>query len=233
MISLYQFPYAWQVNASPFCLKVETYCRLAGIDYRICPTPPFRAPRGKLPYIVDDGRTIADSREIVQHLEKKGGTPPGAPLSDEQRATGHLLRELCEQSLYFAMLYSRWMDDAFWPETRVEFFRTLPPGVRSLLPRVARRGVLAALKGQGLGRCPQEEVYARAAADLDALAWALERNPFAVGPQPSEYDATVYAFLVNLLRVPLATPVRHHAETHPVFAAYLARMDLVLNGSPS
>ncbi|SFL95391.1 glutathione S-transferase family protein [Marinobacter zhejiangensis] len=232
MIDLHQFPLAWGVNASPFCLKVETYCRLAGIDYRLCPTPPFKAPRGKLPYIVDDGRTIADSREILAYLGLRRDYPLGSPLTDEQITTGHLLRQLCEESLYFSMLYSRWMDDAYWAETRVEFFQSLPPGVSSLVPHVARRGVIAALKGQGFGRCPTPEVYARAAADLDALAWALGRHPFAVGGAPTEYDATVYAFLFNLLRVPQDTPIRRHALNHPVFADYLQRMDMLLAPQP-
>lgn len=228
MIDLYQFPQAWQVNASPFCLKVETYCRMAGIDYRVRPTPPFKAPRGKLPYIVHNGHVVADSREILIYLENWRDQPLGGPLTDDQRATGHLLRQLCEESLYFPMLYSRWMDERYWPETRVEFFRFLPPGVRNVLPHVARRGVLAALKAHGLGRCPKAEVYARASADLDALARTLERHLFAVADRPTEYDATVYAFLVNLLRVPLETPIRRHALTHPVFSDYLQRMDVAL-----
>lgn len=228
MIELYQFPPAWRVNASPFCLKVETFCRLADIEYRVCPTPPFRAPRGKLPFIVDQGETIADSRQIIEHLQRRRGVTLGGSLSDAQQATGHLLRQLCEDSLYFAMLYSRWQDGRYWPETRREFFASLPPGVRQALSVIARRGVLAALRGQGLGRCPREEVYARASADLAALAWALGQQPFAVGEQPTEYDATVYAFLFNLLRVPQETPIQQQAMNYPVFADYLARVDRML-----
>ncbi|MDX1756027.1 MAG: glutathione S-transferase family protein [Marinobacter sp.] len=230
MIELYQFPPAWQVNASPFCLKVETFCRLAGLDYRVRPTPPFRAPRGKLPFIVDRGETVADSRQIVQHLQRQLAQPVGGALSEAQQARGHLLRQLCEDSLYFALLYARWQDQRYWPQTRAAFFATLPPGVRQLLPVMARRGVLAALRGQGLGRCPEAEVYDRAAADLAALAWSLGQQPFAVGEQPTEYDATVYAFLFNLLRVPQDTPIRQQAMMHSVFADYLARMDRALDG---
>ncbi len=56
-ITLYQFPAAFGLpNASPFCMKVETYLRMAGIAY----APRYgmyqlRAPKKKLPYIDDGG----------------------------------------------------------------------------------------------------------------------------------------------------------------------------------
>lgn len=36
MIKLYQFAPAWDVpNLSPFCVKVETYLRMAGLPYEV------------------------------------------------------------------------------------------------------------------------------------------------------------------------------------------------------
>ena len=59
MIELLQFPpMLGLMNASPFCMKVEVFLRLAGLEYRTVSTSPLRAPKGKLPVIRDEGRTI-------------------------------------------------------------------------------------------------------------------------------------------------------------------------------
>ncbi|MGC3250889.1 glutathione S-transferase family protein, partial [Pseudomonas aeruginosa] len=51
MISLFQFPAAFNVpNASPYCLKLETRLRLAGLEYQVkVVSDPRKAPKGKLP----------------------------------------------------------------------------------------------------------------------------------------------------------------------------------------
>jgi glutathione S-transferase len=114
MIEIYRFEPAWKVNASPFCLKVETYCQLAGIPYSVAFTQPVNGPRGLLPFIVDENKTIPDSSKIIKYLKEKYGDTLDANLSQEDHAKGYLLRQLCEQSLYFAILYSRWQDDDYW-----------------------------------------------------------------------------------------------------------------------
>ena len=45
-----------------------------------------KAPKGKLPYIDDDGQKIADSTFIRRHLESKYGIDFDQGLSAEQRA---------------------------------------------------------------------------------------------------------------------------------------------------
>lgn len=36
MLTLYQFEPAWGLpNASPFCMKLETYFRMANLDYQV------------------------------------------------------------------------------------------------------------------------------------------------------------------------------------------------------
>jgi hypothetical protein len=50
MIKLYQIERTWGIpNLSPFCCKIETYLRMAGIEYDIKSALPFSAPKGKLP----------------------------------------------------------------------------------------------------------------------------------------------------------------------------------------
>lgn len=71
MIQLYQAPPVWGLpNMSPFCVKLETYLRMAKIEYE---KPKFdfsKAPKGKIPFVGIDGKCIRDSGLIIQELKK-------------------------------------------------------------------------------------------------------------------------------------------------------------------
>ncbi len=229
MIEIYQFAPAWEMNLSPFCLKVKIYCQLAGIPYETRSTMPFKGPRGKLPFIIDKSNTVPDSGKIIEYLKATYGDSLDAQLSEEERAMGHMQRRVCEESLYFAILYSRWLDDRYWPKVRQAFFGSLPPVARSLVPAVARRGIRRSLIGQGYGRHPREEVYEAGAADLTAIAWLLKRQRYAAADQLTSFDATLYAFLFNVVYVPLETPLKNEAAKHPAINEYLERVHEALD----
>ena len=57
-IKLFQFPRMFAIpNLSPFCCKLETWLRIAGIPYETVDTPdPRKGPKGKLPFIEDARR---------------------------------------------------------------------------------------------------------------------------------------------------------------------------------
>jgi glutathione S-transferase len=224
MIRLHVFPQAWGINPSPFCLKVETYCRLANIPFETVSGLPVGAPRGKLPFIDHNGQRIPDSGWIIAHLKQQYGDPLDAGLTPAQHAAGHVLRRTCEESLYFCLVYARWLDPAGWKVIKPIFFNTLPPVARDAIAMLARRGVRTALKGQGYGRHSPGELYALGAADLAAIATLLAAQDFAVGAQPSSYDASLYGVLANILTAPIETPLAAEARRHATLPAYLARM---------
>jgi len=228
VIELHLFPPAWGLQPSPFCLKVETYLRLAGIAYRPVPALPFRAPKGKLPVIVDGDRKIADSSLIIAHLESSLGQPLDRGLTADQQALAHLIRRTCEESLYFVLLYARWVEPSGWAMTRPAFFGALPPGVRDLVAAMARRGVRAGLRGQGYGWHSGPEVYALGIADIDAVAAQLAPGRFVLGERPTTIDATVYAFLFSIVAPPLDNPLKRHALGLPAVADYLRTMTAAL-----
>jgi glutathione S-transferase len=228
MIELHEFSPAWGINPSPFCLKVETYLRLAGLPFRPVSSVPFRAPKRKLPVIVDQGRRIADSGHIIAYLQATYGDPLDRGFSSEQQALGHLMRRTCEESLYFVLLYARWMDEPGWNVIRKALFGGLPPVARDLVPRLVRRGVARSLNGQGYGRHSRDEIYALGITDLDALAIHLAARPFAVAERPTSFDACIYAFLVSLMRPPIELPLKSHALAKPALCQYVERMEAVL-----
>ena len=226
MIRLYQFEPAFGLpNASPFCMKLETYLRMSGLPFEIAPNANvMKAPKGKMPYIEDNGHAIADSTLIIEYLKKTYGDKLDAKLSSEQRAIALAMQRLMEENLYWAAVYSRWFEPDGWRLTQQAFFGKLPPPVKTIVSAVARRGMKRELHGHGMGRHTSDEIYAIGKADIGALADLLGDRPFVMGAEPTSIDAVAYAFLANLIWVPLDTPLKRYALSRPNLEAYCQRM---------
>ena len=224
MIELLQFPpMLGLMNASPFCMKVEVFLRLAGLEYRTVGTSPLRAPKGKLPVLRDEGRTIADSEAIIAWLQRRHADRIPAALAAPETPAQHLMRRTLEEHTYFAAMWYRWIDDAGWRATQ-GFFDGLPWGARQAVGALVRRKMRRDLVGQGIGRHGCDELCARANADLDAVSAALGDQPFHGGSDPAAIDACVYAFVANLVWVPVDNPIKAHALGCAPLMAYVERM---------
>jgi glutathione S-transferase len=226
MITLHQFPSAWGLpNASPFCMKVETYLRMCNLSYTtVNVLNPAKGPKGKLPYITDGANTVADSDFILDYLKATYGDNLDAGLDIRTRAEAHALRRLMEEHLYWCAVYDRWAVDENWALTKPAFFGALPPAVRDLVAALARRGQLRALRGHGVGRHGRDDVYALGRTDLTALSDFLGTKPYFLGSEPTSLDATAYAFLANLLWVPIDSPLTRHTRALDNLVAYAERM---------
>jgi glutathione S-transferase len=224
MIELLQFhPTLGLMNASPFCMKVEVFLRLAGLEYRTVDASPVRSPKGKLPVLRDEGHTIADSEAIIAHLQRRYADRLPPALAAPETPAQHLLRRTLEEHTYFAALHWRWVEDVGWQHTQ-RFFARLPWGARQAVGALVRRKIRRDLHGQGIGRHTREDLCARAAADIDAIAQSLGDAPFFGGAEPATIDACVYAFLANLVWVPIDTPIRRHGLASAPLMAYGERM---------
>ncbi len=140
MITLYTFGLAFGLpDPSPFVTKVEVLLKMAGLPYRT-DTAGFRqAPKGKLPYIDDDGERVADSTFIRWHLENKYRIDFEKGLSPEQRAVAWAFEKMAEDNLYWALVDARWVDDANFAKGPKQFFRKIPAPVRPFLIAFIRR----------------------------------------------------------------------------------------------
>ncbi|MDQ3775344.1 MAG: glutathione S-transferase N-terminal domain-containing protein [Pseudomonadota bacterium] len=143
MIKLHKFKACWGLpDPSPFCVKVETYLRMVALPYeRVECATMFRAPKKKLPYLTDGDRIIPDSGFILDFLKATYGDTLDGRLSAEERARGHALRRMLEESLYWPMVYSRWREDRNWAVIKPLFFGGLPPVLGDLVPLFARSRV--------------------------------------------------------------------------------------------
>jgi len=226
MITLYQFPAAFGVpNISPFCLKLETFLRLSGLDYQVRSVrDPRKAPKGKLPYIELEGETIADSAIIQRRLAERFPLTLDSHLDAAARGRALAITRLCDEHLALLLLYFRWLDEEGWRQTRASFFGNLPAPLRLALPTLVRRRMRHALWAQGLGRHDTEELLGFAREDLQALADLLGEAPFFGGELPCSADAAAYGTLANLLLCSLDTPLNRLAHEFPVLAAYCDRL---------
>lgn len=226
MIKLYQFAPAFGLpNMSPFCMKMETYLRMAGLPYE-CPrgADVFKSPKGKLPYIDDNGKIVADSAFIIEYLKARYGDPLDAKLTAHQRALSVTIQRTFEESLYWPVLYTRWIEDEGFAKVKQAAFARLPFPLRQIIPPLARRSLRRQLHGQGTGRHSREEIYAIGCRDVAALAQLLGKQAYFLGDEPASIDATAYAFLANLLWAPFDMPIRREAQKFANLDAYCQRM---------
>ncbi len=227
MLTLYQFEPAWGLpNASPFCMKLETYCRMTHLDYQVDTSADVlkKAPKGKLPYIEDKGQIIADSNLIIEYLKTTYGDPLDGHLSPAEAAIALAMRRLIEENLYWALVYSRWINEENWPKTKDVYFSELPFPLHLLVPKIARNTVTQSLKGHGMGRHTESEIYQIAALDIQALSDFLHDKPYFMGDQPTTLDASAYSCLANILSDTLISPLRDKAVELGNLVSYCDRM---------
>jgi glutathione S-transferase len=207
-------------DASPFCLKLQTFLELASIPYQWAAADLARVPKGKAPYVVLDGETLGDSELIMRRVERDRGIHLDAQLGPRERAAHHALAVMPEERTCHAAVFGRWHGPADWPVIRRAYFAALPGDAAEAI----REGSMASLRAHGLGRHTREEIHALAAADLAALdAWLGERACMG-GEHPRRLDCTAYALLAVILARPFVSPLRDAAQARPALVAYERRM---------
>lgn len=227
MIRLYVFPASLRgtPNPSQFCVKLEMALRLAGVPHQVwCETDPSNGPKGKLPFIEIEGERIGDSTLILHHLKEKLGIDLDRGLDETEKAQSHMIQRLVEERLYWAIVHSRWADEANWPALKRAFFTGLPFPLSAIVPRSARRGMRAALHAQGMGRHSPEEIHDLGARDLSALSILLGEKDFFFGDKPTLADVSVFACLVNIIGPDLASPLKEAALGHENLVRHTERM---------
>jgi glutathione S-transferase len=225
MITLYGFGPAFGLpDPSPFVTKAEVLLKMAGLTYRTDTKGLRKAPKGKLPYIDDDGERIADSTFIRWHIERKYRIDLDRGLSAEQRAIAWAFEKMAEDQLYWAVVDARWTDDGNFARGPIQFFRSVPAPVRPLAIALIRRAVRGRLRAHGMGRHSREEIVALGARSIDAIAEYLGEKPYFLGAEPTGVDATMFAFAASLLCPRFETPLRSAAERHDNLKRYVGRM---------
>jgi glutathione S-transferase len=225
MITLHSFGPLWNIpDPSPFVTKAEVLLKMSGVPFTTTLGNLSRAPKGKLPYIEDDGAVIADSTFIRLHLERKYGTDFDKHLSSAEKGVAWAVEKMLEDNLYWVVVYERWMVDANFRIGPRSFFNAAPAPLRPLIATMVRRLVRKNLHAHGLGRHSRDEIVLLGKRAIDALAGVLGDKPYLMGAHKCGADATAFAFVVGLLCPLFETQLLAHTQSHKNLVAYCDRM---------
>ena len=215
MLTLYSYPELFGVaDNNGYGLKVYAFLKLADVPFvHEHIFDASAAPRGQLPYVVDDGETIGDSETIIVHLVRKYGLTIDVNLTATQRTTNFLVTRMLDD-LYWVMSYSRWKDERFFPAFRDGFIaqhaRIDEAGMNKAREYNAQR-----YHFQGIGRYPPDQAYARGLADLQVLADLIPAEGYVHGKRPTSIDSGIYGFIANIHFFPIPTPLKAFVTAHP------------------
>ncbi|SFI02754.1 Glutathione S-transferase [Bosea sp. OK403] len=225
MIILHSFgPGFGLPDPSPFCIKTEILLRMSGLPFERVTGNMRNAPKGKLPIIVDNGVTIADSSFIRFHLESAYGIDFDAGLTPEQRGVAWAVEKMLEEQLYWIVVHERWIDSGNFDRGPRHFFKTVPAPLRPLVIAMVKRKVRNNLDGQGIGRHSAEERLALTKRAYAAIVGILGERQFLLGDTPCGADAALGAFTMSALSPVFDSAIRGVVESHPNLVAYEARI---------
>ncbi|MCX4026805.1 glutathione S-transferase family protein [Endozoicomonas sp. SM1973] len=227
MVKLYGFGSGFGVvDPSPFVLKVDAYLRMSGIKFETVSSIENlkKAPKGKLPFIEDDGKVVGDSYFIIEYLGKKYQSTLDQWLSDEQKAIAHLVSKSLDENFYWCIVYSRWMCEDTWPILKKAFFSSMPFPLKQILPSILRSGVKKSLNKQGLGRHSNDEIQQIYSHSLASLSAMLGEKSYFLGDKPCSLDASAYAFLAECILVEIDNDFNKIARRFDNLVGYCKRV---------
>jgi glutathione S-transferase len=215
MLTLYSYPMLFGVaDNNGYGLKIYAFLRLAGVPFRHEHIfDASKAPRGQLPYIIDDGETVGDSEAIIEYLIRKYALTIDAGLTGPQRDMSLLITRMLDD-LYWVMSYSRWQDERYWPAFSAALQREHTRLTDDDLHK-AKEFNHQRYHFQGIGRYEPDAAMARGVADLRVLANLVPANGYVHGDKPTSIDAAIYGFIANIYFYDIETPLKQFVAAQP------------------
>lgn len=206
VVYLYQFSRTPLLpSLSPYCLKVETWLRLAGVKYEnVDHKIKYRSKKGQLPFVEVNGDEIADSAIIIKELSQKFGQDLDVCLTTEQRNLAHATISMIENHLVWVVLWWRAKNpDQVLKGYKVNLQHALgtriPNGILNFFFKFAfGRKATKKVKAQGMGVHSAEEINEFGQEDLKVLSDMLADKPFFFGDEPTTLDVVVFAHLAQI-----------------------------------
>jgi glutathione S-transferase len=214
MLTLYSYPPLFGVaDNNGYGLKVYAFLKLAGVPFTHEHIfDAAKAPRGQLPYIVDDGDVVGDSGTILNYLTEKYRLTIDAALTQAERTQNLLITRMLDD-LYWVMSYSRWKDERYWPQFR--------DALKREHPQISDEGLMKAREFNaqryyyaGVGRYDPDAAMARGIADLAAIADLIPARGYVHGDTPTSIDAGLYGFVANIYFYDIDTLLKQYVVAH-------------------
>lgn len=217
-----------QYQVSPFAAKVRRCLHYKGVafevrNYGLGGVGKVRrlSPAGKAPVLEHDSRMIADSSDIIRHVEAHFPDKPVIPDSPAERALAHILEDWADESLYYYDLTMRsWPNNARWLADDLVREDTGP--MKRLLHYLAPKLIGKQAANQGIGRKPREEVCADAARHFESIDTLVSANEWLVGASLSIADICVVSMCTVLDR---AEEARDLMDALPALRDWQRRVD--------
>ncbi len=225
MITLYgSGPMFGMPHASPFVMKAELLLKLSGLPYRSEEANMRRAPKGKMPYIEENGALIADSAFIRLHMEEKYGIDFSGGYGARDLAIGWALEKMLEDHVYWLTSNDRWLIDENFFKGPVHFFDKVPALIRPIIVKMVRRTVRKRSLAHGIGRHSAAERLVLGRKAVDAFADILGANRYVLGRTVSGADAAAFGFMFSMTCPIFRSELREYAQTKANVTGYLHRM---------
>jgi glutathione S-transferase len=220
-ITLYAFPTGpGFFNFSPYCGKVDIMLKMAGLIFTTEMPEDYKVfSKGKLPVLKDGDDIIQDSEFIRYHLAEKYSQTFDDGLTSEAKAIGHAVCRMLDDRTILAMVWTRWIEDAGWAQTRAMFFEDQSDEIAEGQRALVKEGI----EGAGFGKHSQEEMKTLIHEDLRAISDLLGEQEFFLSNKASYLDATVFSFIANLYGAPIQTWIQGEVAAFPNLVAYFNR----------
>ena len=210
MITLYSFgPNLNVADPSPFVLKTNLLLKVSTLPFETVSGAKYlqKAPKGKLPYIEDKGKTVSDSFFIEKYLQEEYNFDINAHLTSEQRAISDLVCSGLEERFYWCIVHFRWMFESNWAVINPTFFGDMPFPLNKIIPKIAKKDVKKAMHGHGIGRHTEAEILQIADAQLQAISELLNDKHYFFNDKLSLLDICSYAMLAQILLPDMPSPL--------------------------
>uniref|UniRef100_A0A0K0E319 Failed axon connections n=1 Tax=Strongyloides stercoralis TaxID=6248 RepID=A0A0K0E319_STRER len=203
-----QFPRSGCIpQISPFALKLETWLRATKLNYQnISNNFTVFSNKGQIPFIELNGRQVADSNAIIEHLKEKFNCDIDRSLSEEQKAIGRAIRLLAEESVFRILIFNRYKHTEWFVGS--EGFGDVLSGLKKKFfekvgLKMFKRKLESKCQAHGIGRNKEHEVEDILKGDLKALSVLLAGKPYFFGDSFTTIDATVFGQLAQVYYTPI------------------------------
>jgi glutathione S-transferase len=209
VVYLYQFSRTANIpSPSPFCLKVETWLRMAGIKYEnVDHKLKFRSNKGQLPFVELNGEEIADSAGIIKDVGRHFNADLDSHLTAEQRSVAHATISMLENHFHWV--------DVWWrsknPDAMIQAYKLdlqnftgskLPEALLKCVYRfTSKRKGLKKVRAIGISVHTPEEIIQMGKDDLQVLTEMLGEKAFFFGDEPTTLDIVVFSNVAQLVVV--------------------------------
>ncbi|EGT44526.1 hypothetical protein CAEBREN_08772 [Caenorhabditis brenneri] len=230
-VYLIQFPRTGCIpSPSPYSLKLETWFRMAGVDY-VNVSNEFKhlSKRGQQPFIELNGLQISDTSIIINHFISNGQGTHLNTVIPRDKAIEHAFYNLIEHHFTWLGFYSR--SQSFkWIGTQDGYGRAFS-GLKAfflktfVIPRFESK-LKKKCEGQWIGTLTNEERISELKKDIDAISEQLGEKKYLMGDEPRTIDATLFGHLAEVLYTPQFTDAikKHIEEKTPNLVAYMNRI---------